>query len=88
MNGNDKIKEAKLEYPRKWDFTIIGRDKEKIQEAIKEVFGEKEHSCKFSKVSKNGKFQSYSASCEVDSQEERDALYKKFSEHSDLDYIL
>ena len=85
---NKKIQEAELTYPRKWDFTIIGRDKEKIENAIKEVFGDKEHSCKFSKVSKNGKFNSYSASCQVESKEERDKLYKKFQEHNDLNYIL
>jgi putative lipoic acid-binding regulatory protein len=88
MSGNDKIKEAKLEYPRKWDFTIIGRDKEKIENAIKEVFGEKEHSSKFSKTSKNGKFNSYSASCQVESEAERDEIYKKLSNHNDLDYIM
>jgi len=88
MNGNKKIEEAKLEYPRVWDFTVIGRDKAKIEEAIKDVLGDKEHSCSFSKSSKNGKFQSYSASCEVASQKERDELYEKFSQHQDLDYIL
>ncbi len=83
-----KNKEAKLKYPRKWDFTIIGRDKDKIQKAIKEIFRDKDYSCKFSKTSKNGKFNSYSASCEVQSEEERDEIYKKLSKHNDLDYIL
>ncbi len=88
MDWNKKIEEAELEYPRKWDFTIIGRDKEKIENAIKEVFKDKEHTCKFSKSSKNGKFNSYSASCEVKSQQERDEIYKNLSKHSDLDYIM
>jgi putative lipoic acid-binding regulatory protein len=88
MIENDKIKEAKLEYPREWDFTIIGRDKEKIEKAIKEVLANKEYKYSFSKSSKNGKFQSYSASCEVASEQERDELYKKFSNHNNLDYIM
>jgi putative lipoic acid-binding regulatory protein len=81
-------KEAKLEYPRKWGFTVIGRDKEKIEQAIKEVLGEKEHNCKFSKTSKNGKFNSYNAECTVESEEERDKLYKAFGDHDDVDYVL
>jgi len=81
-------KEAKLKYPRNWDFTIIGRDRKKVELAIKEVFGDKKHSCKFSKTSKNGKFNSYSANCKVKSQEERDELYKKLNEHKDINYVL
>ena len=76
-----------INYPTKWGFKIIGKDKDKIEEAIKSVFGDKEHSCKFSNVSKNGKFNSYSAECVVDSEEERDKLYKAFNDHDDINYV-
>jgi len=77
-----------INYPTYWDFTIIGRDKNKIESAIKEVFGNRKHSCTFSKVSKNGKFTSYKATCHVKSQKERDELYQKFKEHKDINYTL
>jgi len=75
-------------YPTKWGFKIIGKDRDKIEEAIKSIFKDKEHSCKFSNVSKNGKFNSYSAECVVDSKEERDALYKALNEHNDINYVI
>ncbi|NPA50064.1 MAG: DUF493 domain-containing protein [Epsilonproteobacteria bacterium] len=80
-------KEKKLTYPRDWEFTIIGRDKDKIEDAIKEVLKDKEHTFSFSKVSKNGKFSSYRAKCEVETEEERDNLYKNFGDHKDVDYV-
>jgi len=76
-----------IKYPTQWKFTIIGKDKQKVQEAIKAVMGDKEHICKFSKSSKGGKFQSYNAQCEVVSEEERDAIYKELQEHNDVDYL-
>jgi len=87
LDKNTKEK-PKITYPTNWDFTIIGRDKDKVEAAIKEVFEDKEHTCTFSNTSKNGKFNSYKASCEVNSQEERDKLYKNFNEHSDIDYVI
>jgi len=77
-----------INYPTKWGFKVVGKEKEKIEQAIKEVMGDKAHSCQFSKVSKNGKFSSYNAECTVDSQEERDALYKAFGDHTDIDFVL
>jgi putative lipoic acid-binding regulatory protein len=87
LDKNSKEK-PKIEYPTEWSFTVIGRDKGKVEDAIKDILQHKEHSCKFSKVSKNGKFTSYSAKCVVDSQDERDKIYKTFSNHSDVDYVM
>ena len=77
-----------IDYPCEWNFTIIGRDKSKVEDAIKDILKDKEHSCKFSKSSKNGKFNSYNAKCEVKSEAERDEIYKTFSKHSDVDYVM
>ena len=77
-----------INYPTKWGFKVIGKDKDKIEQAIKEVMGDKEHSLKFSNSSKKGTFHSYNTECVVESQEERDKLYKAFGEHNDVDYVL
>jgi len=76
-----------IKYPTQWSFTIIGKDKQKVQDAIKTVMGDKEHSCKFSKSSKGGKFHSYNAKCEVKSEQERDNIYKELQKHEDVDYL-
>ena len=87
LDKNTKEK-PKITYPTKWDFKIIGKDKNKIQKAIKEVFGDKEHNCTFSKTTKKGTFSSFNANCIVNSQEERDALYKAFNNHNDINYVI
>ncbi len=84
----DTQEKPEINYPVKWGFKVMGKEREKIEAAIKEVMGEKSHICKFSKASKNGKFSSYNAECTVDSKEERDALYKAFGDHMHIDYVL
>ncbi len=77
-----------ISYPTKWGFKVIGRDKEKVEQAIKDVMGQKVHSCQFSNSSKKGNFHSFAAECTVESKEERDRLYRAFGEHEDVDYVL
>ena len=84
-NSNEK---PQIEYPTRWGFKIIGRDKEKLHEAIREVMGDKEHLCHPGNPSRTGKFHSYNASCIVDSREERDRLFKAFQEHEDIEVVI
>ena len=85
LNENDK---PKIEYPTQWGFKLIGRDKDKLKKVIKEIMGDKEHLCSEGNSSKNGKFHSYNASCQVDSQEERDRIFKAFQDHNDVDMVI
>jgi len=85
---NEKIEQAELSYPREWGFKLIGKDKDKLKEAIKEVMGEKEHLSSPGNASRTGKFHSYNASCNVESKEERDRLFKAFQDHDDVDVVI
>ncbi|MDM5272437.1 DUF493 domain-containing protein [Sulfurovum sp. zt1-1] len=87
LDGNTKEK-PQIEYPTQWGFKIIGRDKEALLACIKEVMGEKEHLCSLGNTSKTGKFTTYNASCIVDSQEERDRIFKYFQEHKDVQMVI
>lgn len=72
-------------------FKLIGRDKDKLLACIKEIMkkeGEKEHICSLGNASKTGKFHSYNASCSVKSEEERNRIFKYFSDHSDIDMVI
>jgi len=82
------VEKPKIEYPTNWGFKIIGRDKEKLKACIKEVMGGKEHLCSIGNASKTGKFHSYNASCIVESQEERDRLFKCFQDHDDVKMVI
>ena len=75
-------------YPTNWGFKIIGTDKEKLQACIKEVMGEKEHLCHLGNSSSKGKFHTYNASCEVADEEERNRIFKAFSDHDDVKMVI
>ncbi|MEA3492473.1 MAG: DUF493 domain-containing protein [Campylobacterota bacterium] len=75
-------------YPTQWGFKLIGRDADALKACIKEVMGDKEHLCSSGNRSKGGKFHSYNASCEVDSQEERDRIFKSFQDHDDVKMVI
>lgn len=80
-----------INYPTQWGFKIIGRDKEALEKCIKYIMkqtGDKEHTCTPGNQSKTGKFHTYNASCVVDTEEERNKIFKYFEEHDDVDMVL
>lgn len=80
-----------ITYPTKWGFKLIGRDKEALLKCIKEIMkevGEKEHLCSLGNASRTGKFHSYNASCTVDTEEERNKIFKYFETHDDVDMVI
>jgi putative lipoic acid-binding regulatory protein len=80
-----------INYPTQWGFKIIGRDKEALEKCIKYIMketGDKEHTCTIGNQSKTGKFTTYNASCIVDTEEERNKIFKYFEDHEDVDMVL
>ena len=86
---NSETKERpEISYPTNWGFKLIGRDKDKLLACIKEAMGEKEHLCSLGNASRTGKFHTYNASCTVDSEEERNRIFKYFEDHNDVDMVI
>ncbi len=86
---DDKTQEKpEIVYPTEWGFKIIGRDKDALHQVIKEVMGEREHSCTYGNPSSGGKFHSYNAKCVVQDQEERDRIFKAFQDHDDIKMVI
>jgi putative lipoic acid-binding regulatory protein len=80
-----------ISYPTKWGFKLIGRNKSALEKCIKEIMqevGEKEHICTLGNASKTGKFHSFNASCIVDTEEERNKIFKYFETHDDVDMVI
>ncbi|MCD6653857.1 MAG: DUF493 domain-containing protein [Sulfurovum sp.] len=88
LKEKQPIDKPQIEYPTRWGFKLIGRDKKILLACIKEIMGEKEHLCSAGSASKTGKFHSYNASCEVESKEERDRIFKYFQDHKDVDMVI
>ena len=90
LNSETKEK-PEINYPTNWGFKLIGRDKEALLSCIKEIMnelGEKEHLCSLGNTSKTGKFTTYNASCSVESEEERNKIFKYFETHDDVDMVI
>ncbi len=85
---NNTQEKLTIEYPTNWGFKLIGRDKNKILTCIKEIMGEKEHLCSIGNTSRTGKFTTYNASCIVQSEEERNRIFKYFEEHNDIEIVI
>jgi len=77
-----------IDYPTQWGFKIIGKDRDALYACIKEVMGEREHLCSSGNSSKGGKFHSYNASCIVESQTQRDELFRCFQDHHDVKMVI
>jgi len=79
------FKDAKIEYPRTWEFCIFGTDKNKMKEAVDECIPTKiEH--KDSKSTK--KYHSQKVKVHVSSEDERNELYERLKNHPEITYIL
>ncbi|SFV58190.1 Proposed lipoate regulatory protein YbeD [hydrothermal vent metagenome] len=50
--------------------------------------GDREHTCAVGNRSKTGKFYSYNAKCTVDTQEDRDRIFKYFQDHDDVKMVI
>ncbi len=86
---DDKTQEKpKIQYPTNWGFKLIGKDKKALLACIKEAMGEKKHLCSLGNTSRTGKFTTYNASCSVESEEERNKIFKYFEAHSDVNMVI
>lgn len=76
-----------IHYPCLWEFRIIGEDKQDLERIVGELVAkpytldEKNHSSK-------GRFVSMRLSVEVESEEERNALYQSLSTHKAIKMVL
>ena len=77
-----------IDYPTPWSYKLIGRDLDALIDCVKKVMGEKKHTCTHGHASKTGKFHSYNTTCTVDTEEERNRIFKAFEDHPDIDMVI
>ena len=78
-------KEAKVEYPRTWEFCVFGKNKDKLRDAVDECIPNK-LSSKDSKSHKS--FHSHKVQVHVTNEDERNELYARLKDHPEITYIL
>lgn len=87
LDDNCKTK-PEINYPTNWEFKIIGKDLQSIKDCITEVMGDKKYSLRDGNRSKTGKFHSLNTICVVKSEEERNKIFKNFSDHPAVKMVI
>ena len=85
---NDSEEKLQLEYPCSWCYKVIGSEKEALQNAIKEVILEREHTLKTSNTSTTGKYISLNLELLVHNEEDRNFIYEALKAHNSVKMVL
>ena len=85
---NDNKKKVKLTYPCKWEYKLIGYEKEAIKKAIKDTIFEREHNLEYSKASKSRKYISMNLELLVHNEDDRNFIYEALKKHQNLKMVL
>jgi putative lipoic acid-binding regulatory protein len=87
LDGNS-CEKPQIDYPCKWGYKIIGTDKLKLEACIFEVMGERNYKTPSNNSSSKGKFHALSTACQVESQEDRDSIFKAFQNHEAVKMVI
>lgn len=77
-----------LDYPCSWEYKLITYSHEEALKSVKEVICEREFKLTSSKISKKGKFQSYTLEIIVHNEDDRLTIYEHFNKHESIKMIL
>jgi len=86
--NSKELPKLELEYPCNWCYKVIAHGVEDINEAVKEVILEKPHTLVHSNKSKGGKFVSMNLDLLVDSEDERDFIFRALKAHQNIKMVL
>ncbi len=87
LDGNTHEK-PKIDYPCKWGYKIIGIDRVKLETLVFEVMGERKYNISKVNSSSKGKFHALTTSCIVESEKDRDAIFKAFQDDKDVKMVI
>ena len=87
LDDNSSVK-PDIEYPCEWGYKLIGTDITTLQSVIFDILGERPYTTKGGNSSSKGKFHSLNMRCRVESQEDRDEIFKAFSDHKDIKMVI
>ena len=87
LDSNNKQR-PEIEYPCEWSYKVIGKDVDKILEAIEDAASGLKYDVTPSNISRNGNYFSLNFKVEVPSEVVRDFIYQKLESNSNIKVIL
>ncbi len=77
-----------LAYPCSWCYKVVGEEREKLEEAIRDVIKEREHTLTHSNTSRSGKYISLNLDMLVHNEEDRQFIYEALKAHPHTKMVL
>ena len=81
-------KRPEIEYPCEWGYKIIGRDRDALEAVICAIMGERNYTQREGNSSSKGNFHSLNMRCVVQSEEDRNTIFKAFQDHDDVKMVI
>jgi uncharacterized protein len=88
VNINDIEQKLELEYPCNWCYKVVGEEREKLENAIREVIVEREHTISHSNTSRSGKYISLNLDLLVHNEDDRTFIYEALKAHQHIKMVL
>ena len=88
VNINDIDQKLVLEYPCSWCYKVVGEEREKLENAIREVIREREHKITHSNTSSGGKYISLNLDLLVHNDDDRTFIYEALKAHQHVKMVL
>jgi len=88
MDPYKNSEKLQIEYPSEWSYKIIGNNLEKMIKLIEDTVEKMEYDLTPFNVSKKGNYYSLSLKVKVNSEKERDIVFKKLNEAEEIIYVL
>jgi len=85
---NDSEQKVVIEYPCNWCYKIIASEKAALEQAIRDVIDEREHSVSHSNKSKTGKYISMNLDQLVHNEDDRTFIFDALKRHQDIKMVL
>ena len=79
---------VQLEYPCRWLYKVIGPDQEKLHQALLEIVSNGSCTISFSNSSSAGKYHCLNLEVTVQSEEERNSIYRALKAHPQIIMVL
>lgn len=87
LDGNS-CERPDIEYPCEWGYKIIGTNKAQLEVCIFDILGKRAYKTKGGNTSSKGKFHSLNMTCKVESEKDRNEIFKAFSEHKAVKMVI
>lgn len=88
MKLDGRSERLQLEYPCEWTYKVIGPQPETIRKIVQDLMQERAFTLALSNKSKTKKYCSMNLVTQVESEEDRNAIYERLKKHEEIVMIL